>query len=306
MSEIVQQTAFSEQLQAFRQRADRTLLDFIAPLPFNEGNMVAAMRHGALLGGKRLRPFLVYTTGQMFGVSLNNLDVPAAAVECIHAYSLIHDDLPAMDDDDLRRGQPTCHIKFGEASAILAGDALQTLAFSILADADMPDVALRDRLAMVSELATASGVAGMCGGQSLDLEAEGRQIDLPALEQIHRHKTGALIRAAVRLGALAAGEPGRAALPQLDRYAAAIGLAFQVQDDILDVVGETEKIGKRQGADQQHGKSTYPALLGLDSAKAKAWDLYQEALAALDTLAAQSYNTAPLRALASFIIERDN
>ncbi|AEF44143.1 Geranyltranstransferase [Serratia sp. AS12] len=306
MSEIAQQTAFSEQLQALRQRADRALLDFIAPLPFNEGNMVAAMRHGALLGGKRLRPFLVYTTGQMFGVSLNNLDVPAAAVECIHAYSLIHDDLPAMDDDDLRRGQPTCHIKFGEASAILAGDALQTLAFSILADADMPDVALRDRLAMVSELATASGVAGMCGGQSLDLEAEGRQIDLPALEQIHRHKTGALIRAAVRLGALAAGEPGRAALPQLDRYAAAIGLAFQVQDDILDVVGETEKIGKRQGADQQHGKSTYPALLGLDSAKAKAWDLYQEALAALDILAAQSYNTAPLRALASFIIERDN
>ena len=306
MSETVQQTAFSDQLQVLRQRADRTLLNFIAPLPFNDGNMVAAMRHGALLGGKRLRPFLVYTTGQMFGVSLNNLDAPAAAVECIHAYSLIHDDLPAMDDDDLRRGQPTCHIKFGEANAILAGDALQTLAFTILADADMPDVALRDRLAMVSELATASGVAGMCGGQSLDLEAEDRQIGLEALEQIHRHKTGALIRAAVRLGALAAGEPGRAALVQLDRYAAAIGLAFQVQDDILDVVGETEKIGKRQGADQQHGKSTYPALLGLDSAKAKAWDLYQEALAALDTLAAQSYNTAPLRALASFIIERDN
>ncbi|MDW5500517.1 (2E,6E)-farnesyl diphosphate synthase [Pseudomonas lundensis] len=306
MSETVQQIAFSDQLQALRQRADRTLLDFIAPLPFSDGNMVAAMRHGALLGGKRLRPFLVYTTGQMFGVSLNNLDAPAAAVECIHAYSLIHDDLPAMDDDDLRRGQPTCHIKFGEANAILAGDALQTLAFSILADAEMPDVALRDRLAMISELATASGVAGMCGGQSLDLEAEDRQIGLEALEQIHRHKTGALIRAAVRLGALAAGEAGRAALPQLDRYAAAIGLAFQVQDDILDVVGETEKIGKRQGADQQHGKSTYPALLGLDSAKVKAWDLYQEALAALDTLAAQSYNTAPLRALASFIIERDN
>jgi farnesyl diphosphate synthase len=268
--------------------------------------MVEAMRHGALLGGKRLRPFLVYATGQMFALSLNNLDAPAAAVECIHAYSLIHDDLPAMDDDDLRRGQPTCHVKFGEANAILAGDALQTLAFSILADADMPDVAMRDRLAMISELATASGVAGMCGGQSLDLEAEGKHIDLAALEQIHRHKTGALIRAAVRLGALAAGEPGRAALPQLDRYAAAIGLAFQVQDDILDVVGETEKIGKRQGADQQHGKSTYPALLGLDSARAKAWDLYQEALAALESLATQSYNTAPLRALASFIIERDN
>ncbi|CAI2061553.1 MULTISPECIES: (2E,6E)-farnesyl diphosphate synthase [Serratia] len=297
---------FHDQLQAFHQRSDRALLGYIAPLPFNEGKMVEAMRHGALLGGKRLRPFLVYATGQMFGLSLENLDAPAAAVECIHAYSLIHDDLPAMDDDDLRRGQPTCHIKFGEANAILAGDALQTLAFSILADADMPDVALRDRLAMISELAKASGVAGMCGGQSLDLEAEGKQIDLQALEQIHRHKTGALIRAAVRLGALAAGEPGRAALPELDRYAAAIGLAFQVQDDILDVVGETEKIGKRQGSDQQLGKSTYPALLGLDSAKLKAWDLYQEALAALDSLATQSYNTAPLRALANFIIERDN
>lgn len=297
---------FHDQLQAFHQLSDRALLGYIAPLPFNEGKMVEAMRHGALLGGKRLRPFLVYATGQMFGLSLENLDAPAAAVECIHAYSLIHDDLPAMDDDDLRRGQPTCHIKFGEANAILAGDALQTLAFSILADADMPDVALRDRLAMISELAKASGVAGMCGGQSLDLEAEGKQIDLQALEQIHRHKTGALIRAAVRLGALAAGEPGRAALPELDRYAAAIGLAFQVQDDILDVVGETEKIGKRQGSDQQLGKSTYPALLGLDSAKLKAWDLYQEALAALDSLATQSYNTAPLRALANFIIERDN
>ncbi|WP_447871858.1 (2E,6E)-farnesyl diphosphate synthase [Serratia fonticola] len=297
---------FHDQLQAFHQRSDRALLGYIAPLPFNDGKMVEAMRHGALLGGKRLRPFLVYATGQMFGLSLENLDAPAAAVECIHAYSLIHDDLPAMDDDDLRRGQPTCHIKFGEANAILAGDALQTLAFSILADADMPNVALRDRLAMISELAKASGVAGMCGGQSLDLEAEGKQIALQALEQIHRHKTGALIRAAVRLGALAAGEPGRAALPELDRYAAAIGLAFQVQDDILDVVGETEKIGKRQGSDQQLGKSTYPALLGLDSAKLKAWDLYQEALAALDSLATQSYNTAPLRALANFIIERDN
>lgn len=297
---------FHDQLQAFHQRSDRALLGYIAPLPFNDGQMVGAMRHGALLGGKRLRPFLVYATGQMFGLSLENLDAPAAAVECIHAYSLIHDDLPAMDDDDLRRGQPTCHIKFGEANAILAGDALQTLAFSILADADMPDVALRDRLSMISELAKASGVAGMCGGQSLDLEAEGKQIDLLALEQIHRHKTGALISAAVRLGALAAGERGRAAIPELDRYAAAIGLAFQVQDDILDVVGETEKIGKRQGSDQQLGKSTYPALLGLDSAKLKAWDLYQEALAALESLATQSYNTAPLRALANFIIERDN
>jgi farnesyl diphosphate synthase len=211
-----------------------------------------------------------------------------------------------MDDDDLRRGQPTCHIKFGEANAILAGDALQTLAFTILADGDMPDVLVKDRLSMVSELATASGASGMCGGQALDLAAEGQQVSLDSLEKIHRHKTGALIRAAVRMGALAAGNTGRAVLPILDTYAQAIGLAFQVQDDILDVIGDTATLGKRQGADQQLGKSTYPALLGLDGAKAKAMDLYQEAVSALDQLAALSYNTAPLLALASFIIERDN
>lgn len=299
-------TLLNGQLDAHHQRVNQALAGYIGALPFNQSQLVMAMRYGALLGGKRLRPFLVYTTGQMFGLSLDNLDAPAAAVECIHAYSLMHDDLPAMDDDDLRRGQPTCHIKYGEAHAILAGDALQTLAFSILADAPMPAVALADRLAMISELAAASGAAGMCGGQALDLEAEGKRVNLEALEQVHRHKTGALIRSSVRMGALAAGAPGHAALPVLDRYAAAIGLAFQVQDDILDVIGTTSTLGKRQGSDQQHEKSTYPALLGLDSARAKAWDLYQEALAALDILAAQSYNTETLQALASFIIERDS
>lgn len=162
----------------------------------------------------------------MFGVSRETPDAPAAAVECIHAYSLIHDDLPAMDDDDLRRGLPTCHIKFGEANAILAGDALQTLAFTILSDAPMPEVATQDRLAMVRELAIASGAAGMCGGQALDLAAEGQQVDLAALERIHRHKTGALIRAAVRMGALSAGNSGHQWLPVLDKYAESIGLAF--------------------------------------------------------------------------------
>lgn len=158
--------------------------------------------------GKRLRPFLVYAVGEMFNVPVANLDVPAAAIECIHAYSLIHDDLPAMDNDDLRRGKPTCHIEFGEANAILAGDALQTLAFEILAKNAMPDVAIADRVAMIAELATASGLAGMCGGQALDLDAEDKSIDLVALEKIHLHKTGALIRAAVRLGALSAGQKG--------------------------------------------------------------------------------------------------
>lgn len=301
-------TEFAEQLRAHADRVNQALNRFITDLPFQGSPLVDAMAYGALLGGKRLRPFLVYTTGQLFGIPLSSLDAPAAAVESIHAYSLIHDDLPAMDDDDLRRGQPTCHIKFGEATAVLAGDALQTLAFSILADGSMPEVSDRDRLSMIAELAQASGVAGMCGGQALDLAAEGKQVDLTALEQIHRHKTGALIRTAVRLGALSAGTAGRAALLHLDRYANAIGLAFQVQDDILDIVGDSATTGKRQGADQQLGKSTYPGLLGLDSARAKAWDLYQESLAALDQLQAASatpLDTTVLRALANYIVERD-
>lgn len=296
---------FPQQLQSCVEQANEALRRFIAPQPFQNTPLVEAMQYGALLGGKRLRPFLVYATGDMFGVSRATLDAPAAAVECIHAYSLMHDDLPAMDDDDLRRGQPTCHIKFGEANAILAGDALQTLAFSILSDAPMPEVPDRDRLAMISELAQASGIAGMCGGQALDLEAEGHQVDLPSLERIHRHKTGALIRAAVRMGALSAGEAGRRALPALDRYAENIGLAFQVQDDILDVVGDTAALGKRQGADQQLGKSTYPALLGLEQARKKAHDLITDARRSLNELAAQSLDTTALEALANYIIQRD-
>ncbi|WP_072567528.1 MULTISPECIES: (2E,6E)-farnesyl diphosphate synthase [unclassified Enterobacter] len=296
---------FAQQLEICVQQANDALRRFISPQPFQNTPLVEAMHYGTLLGGKRLRPFLVYATGQMFGVSASTLDAPAAAIECIHAYSLMHDDLPAMDDDDLRRGQPTCHIKFGEANAILAGDALQTLAFSILADTPMPEVDARDRLAMVSELAQASGVAGMCGGQALDLEAEGKQVGLAELERIHRHKTGALIRAAVRLGALSAGDKGRAALPILDRYAESIGLAFQVQDDILDVVGDTATLGKRQGADQFLGKSTYPALLGLEQAQTKARDLIDDARHALDALAAQSLDTTALEALANYIIQRD-
>ncbi|OFN57869.1 geranyl transferase [Enterobacter sp. HMSC055A11] len=296
---------FPQQLQSCVEQANEALRRFIAPQPFQNTPLVEAMQYGALLGGKRLRPFLVYATGDMFGVSRATLDAPAAAVECIHAYSLMHDDLPAMDDDDLRRGQPTCHIKFGEANAILAGDALQTLAFSILSDAPMPEVPDRDRLAMISELAQASGIAGMCGGQALDLEAEGHQVDLPSLERIHRHKTGALIRAAVRMGALSAGEAGRRALPALDLYAENIGLAFQVQDDILDVVGDTATLGKRQGADQQLGKSTYPALLGLEQARKKAHDLITDARRSLNELAAQSLDTTALEALANYIIQRD-
>ncbi|MBV4413771.1 (2E,6E)-farnesyl diphosphate synthase [Enterobacteriaceae bacterium YMB-R22] len=292
-------------MQARAERVNQALLRFITPHALQNTRVVDAMQYGALLGGKRLRPFLVYATGEMFGVELQTLDIPAAAVECIHAYSLIHDDLPAMDDDALRRGQPTCHIKFGEAHAILAGDALQTLAFSILSNAPMSGVEIQQRLAMISELAQASGIAGMCGGQALDLAAEGQHITLEMLERIHSLKTGALIRAAVRLGALSAGDKGRRAMPLLDIYANNIGLAFQVQDDILDVVGDTATTGKSQGRDMQLGKSTYPALLGLEQARKKAQDLCATALEALGELQQTALDTSALEALAHYIIKRD-
>lgn len=298
--------AFQQKLQQAQTRVDSVMDDILRNLTFSQSSLGRAMSYGALLGGKRLRPFLVYAVGDLFGISANNLDAPAAAIEFIHAYSLIHDDLPAMDDDKLRRGKPTCHVAFGEANAILAGDALQTLAFTILAQREMPDVAINDRVAMISELANASGLAGMCGGQALDLEAEGKNIDIHALEQIHQHKTGALIRAAIRLGAYSAGDAGHRALPALDTFAQAIGLAFQVQDDILDVIGNTEVTGKNQGSDQILGKSTYPALLGLEQAQEKAKALYHESLTALSQLEEQHYNTATLRKLANFVIERSS
>ncbi|CAK9884100.1 MAG: Farnesyl diphosphate synthase [Candidatus Erwinia impunctatus] len=296
---------FADLLASQRKRVDQVLLQLLSTQSSVDDTLRQAMQYGALLGGKRLRPFLVYATGIMLEADSQALDAPAAAIECVHAYSLIHDDLPAMDNDSLRRGQPTCHIRYGEDCAILAGDALQTLAFSILSTQPMPGVSAADRLAMVAELAGASGAAGMCGGQALDLAAEGKQIDLAALERIHRHKTGALIRAAVRMGAYCAGERGRQALPLLDRYAEAIGLAFQVQDDILDVVGDTATLGKQQGADQVLDKSTYPALMGLDNARHKAQELYQQSLDALSPLG-ESYDISVLQSLANYVIERDN
>lgn len=295
---------FVQQQQQAHERVNQYLLTALDALPFADLPLAQAMKYGTLLGGKRLRPFLTYAVGSMLGVSQENLDVPAAAVECIHAYSLIHDDLPAMDDDDLRRGQPTCHIKFGEGNAVLAGDALQTLAFQLLSSAQMPDVCDKDRIAMIAELSYASGLAGMCGGQALDLDAEGKRIDLAALERIHQHKTGALIRSAIRLGAYSAGEKGHLLLPALDKYAESIGLAFQVQDDILDVIGDSSVTGKRQGADAEHDKSTYPSLLGLESAQQKARELYHNSIAALETIQSQGYNIEMLKALANFIIER--
>ncbi|WP_094752122.1 (2E,6E)-farnesyl diphosphate synthase [Psychromonas sp. CD1] len=261
-----------------------------------------AMHHGVLLGGKRIRPFLVYVVGDMLGSQLTTLDPLACAVECLHAYSLIHDDLPAMDDDALRRGQATCHIKFGEAQAILAGDALQTLAFDILSQENKA-LNTKTQLQMLNILAKASGNQGMCAGQALDLAAENKNIDLKTLEKIHRAKTGALIQVAIELAALSKTDLKTEHKKHLLTYARAIGLAFQVQDDILDITSDSQTLGKPQGSDLIANKSTYPALLGLAQAQQKMQLLYEEAIIALDKL---PYNTQILAQFALYIISRKN
>ncbi|WP_028917848.1 farnesyl diphosphate synthase [Pseudoxanthomonas sp. J35] len=276
--------------EAFARWAARTeaTLERLLPDPAQEPSRLhAAMRHATLGGGKRMRPLLVYAAGTALGADEAALDAPAAAVELVHAYSLVHDDLPAMDDDDLRRGRPTVHVAFDEATAILAGDALQTLAFSALAEADAP-AALR--VDWVRTLASASGVAGMCGGQALDIDATGSggrpatagdaSEPLARLQRMHALKTGALIRAAVRMGALGGGADA-GTLAQLDRYADALGLAFQVRDDLLDIEASSETLGKTAGKDVAQAKSTYPALLGVDGARARLEQLATEMRAAL-------------------------
>jgi farnesyl diphosphate synthase/geranylgeranyl diphosphate synthase type II len=263
----------------------------------------AAMRYSLFNGGKRVRPTLAYASAlainsQALSRQPSPLDRIACALECLHSYSLVHDDLPAMDDDDLRRGKPTCHIAFNEATAILAGDGLQTLAFELLSEAQ--DIDARIQVALIRQLAQASGVEGMVLGQAIDLAAVNQPLTLAQLEQMHNHKTGALIRASVSMGATAMGASA-AQLQALDAYAQAIGLAFQVQDDILDVIGDTATLGKQQGADSARNKPTYVSLLGLEAAQAKTQALHQQAL---DALAGMDASANHLRALAAYIIQR--
>ncbi len=275
---------------------------FVAP-SVELTRLYAAMRYSVMNGGKRVRPLLAYAACEALGAAPEQANGAACAVELIHAYSLVHDDLPAMDDDDLRRGQPTTHKAFDEACAILAGDGLQSLAFNALLDPQLSPQADSIRLAMVQTLALAAGPAGMVGGQAIDLGSVGLKLDQTALEFMHRHKTGALIEASVRLGALASARVDQAQLNALQTYARAIGLAFQVQDDILDVESDTETLGKRQGADIARDKPTYPALLGLEAAKAYALELRDQALEALRPFDAAA---EPLRELARYIVERRN
>jgi len=291
----------ADQLTACGVRVERCLERWLPAAGAEPRRLHEAMRYAVLGGGKRVRPVLVYFTGAALGVPPSRLDGPAASVELIHAYSLVHDDLPAMDDDDLRRGRPTCHRAYDEATAILVGDALQVLAFEILAqDAEMvPDPA--HRLEIIRLLARASGTSGMAGGQAMDLEAAGRVLPLESLERMHRLKTGALIHASVMMAAASADQLAPGLKAALDAYGAAIGLAFQIQDDILDVEGDTGVLGKHAHADAARAKPTYPSIAGLAAAKARLGQLHDQAVAALEPL---GEDAAGLRWLSGWLTER--
>lgn len=291
---------FSQFAQVCRDRVD-IALDFYFPPQDDPTRLRNAMRYSLFNGGKRVRPILAYAAALAINPSINpeQVDPIACALECLHSYSLVHDDLPAMDDDDLRRGKPTCHIAFNEATAILAGDGLQTLAFELLVRTNLSS---EIKVKLIEQLALASGAEGMVLGQAIDLAAVDQKLELSQLEYMHRHKTGALIRASVSMGALAAGA-NQAQLISLDHYAAAIGLAFQVQDDILDVTADTATLGKQQGADIARNKPTYVSLLGLPTAQAKAAELHKQAL---DALAHFGESAERLRQMADYIIRRIN
>ncbi|GHF83171.1 (2E,6E)-farnesyl diphosphate synthase [Thalassotalea marina] len=290
-----------ENLQDYQQRIDQYLESALKKLPINDAKLHEAMRYGLLIGGKRMRPYLTYITGQALGANIEDLDGVAAAIECIHAYSLLHDDLPAMDDDDLRRGKPTCHRAFDEATAILAGDSLQTLAFDILANHPLSPAIDTKRISLIQQLVGAAGYQGMCGGQALDLAATDKSISLAELETLHSLKTGALLRASVLMAAECATSVSAEDKNALEQYAHNIGLAYQVRDDIIDIISTDEELGKPAGSDLEANKSTYPALLGLEGAQQKADDLFQQSLQALSRL---PYNTQNLSDFATFIIQR--
>jgi len=292
---------FRDKLQAYQSRAETALEKWLPDEDTKPVTLHQAMRYAVLGGGKRMRPVMVYACGEAFGVEPASLDGPAAAVELIHAYSLIHDDLPAMDNDDLRRGKPTCHKAFGEATAILAGDAIQALAFHVLAHDPDIRVNAEQRIRMIDALAVTSGSLGMAGGQAIDLAAVGKSLSLEELEDMHNHKTGALIRTSIELGALSLANVGEDALAKVSEFARYIGLAFQVQDDILDIESDTETLGKPQGSDVERNKPTYPKLLGLDGAKDVAHALHNKALAALESFDARA---DILRQVADYVVNR--
>jgi len=285
-----------------REQVDTFLQKQLSRHSINEP-LTRAMEHGVLLGGKRVRPYLLMTIADICHGDKQAALAAAAAIELIHAYSLIHDDLPAMDNDDLRRGQPTCHIAFDEATAILAGDALQTLAFELLSESPLGGLNADRQLSMVNALARASGSAGMCAGQAIDLQATDQHVNETELEHMHKHKTGALIEAAATIGVLCGEEKAQKWQPHFKAFAAHLGLAFQVQDDILDVIGNTELLGKPQGSDTAANKSTYVQLLGVDGAQQYLNSLHEKALLSLADI---PYNTAKLEQFSDVLLKRDH
>lgn len=293
--------SFEQKLVVSKKRCEQALDKALTHLNISDAHLAQAMAYSLFNGGKRVRPFLVQATARALAVDDFRVDIAMAAVEMVHSYSLVHDDLPAMDDDDLRRGQPTCHIKFDEATAILAGDALLTGAFEILSDMPAGFTAAQ-RLQLIGLLSKGSGASGMVAGQAIDLASVDKEVDLAHLENMHNHKTGALILMSVLMGAHC-GQPDQETLQHLTVYANAIGLAFQVHDDILDIESDTSVLGKQQGADVALNKPTYPALLGLEGAKKKAQELYQQAVIALDQIEG---DTSALADLANYIITRDH
>ncbi|MGN1280750.1 MAG: (2E,6E)-farnesyl diphosphate synthase [Succinivibrio sp.] len=287
-----------------RARVNSFMESYIDRMDNDATNLKEAMKYGLLLGGKRSRPLLVYATGRAFSQSMEKLDYAAGAIECIHAYSLIHDDMPEMDNDRLRRGQDTVHVRFGQTVALLAGDALQTLAFEILSDTES---GLTDRAvaSLTRILSSKSGYTGMCGGQAIDLDSEGKHLSLDKLRLLHSKKTGALIRAAVLMGAACAEVVDTKIVEILDRYATYTGLAFQVRDDVLDVIGDTQVMGKTQGADESLDKSTYPSLMGLERAQNFAVECADNAIKSLKELP-EGIDTSVLEQFALFTVNRDH
>jgi len=293
--------AFGLLLEAWRSRMEEALARRLPAASAVPERLHEAMRYSVLGGGKRVRPALLFATARTLGLTEDEVEAAACAIELIHVYSLVHDDLPAMDDDDLRRGRPTCHKAYDEATAILVGDALQPLAFQLLARDPALPASPAIRLRLVDLLSEASGTSGMAGGQAIDLEAQGRQLDIAQVEDMHARKTGAVIRASVLMAAECVPQLAPHLFTALTRFAAAIGLAFQIQDDLLDLIGDVSTLGKATGADREHAKPTHPAVIGIAASQERVRLLHSQALEALVPFGERA---APLRSLAHWLLSR--
>jgi geranylgeranyl pyrophosphate synthase len=293
--------AFGAQLEAWRVRMEAALDARLPAADLVPARLHEAMRYSVLGGGKRIRPALLFATALTLGLTEDQVEAAACAIELIHVYSLVHDDLPAMDDDDLRRGRPTCHKAFDEATAVLVGDALQPLAFQLLARDPALPASAAIRLRLVDILSEASGTFGMAGGQAIDLDAQGRQLDIAQVEDMHARKTGAIIRASVLMAAACVADLEAKAFDALNDYATAIGLAFQIQDDLLDVLGDVSTLGKATGADRERDKPTHPSIIGIEASQERVHLLHGQALGSLEMFGDRA---APLRSLADWLLSR--